>query len=129
MELILGSIVTRRKDALTWYVGLAAHVALSVAVAFIYGRVFDRWGGAGWRRGVVIGFAHAAVAGMLLWLIATPPLLPQVGDPALAEAGFLGISYGFRTALGGSGDRNGSITTRHARRPSGQAPTKEAPAW
>jgi hypothetical protein len=92
LELVIGSVLTRRGGTLTWYVGLVAHVLISMAMACLYGLALDRWGGAGAGRGLVLAVPHALAAGVVLWLAG--PLLPSVGDPALADPGFLAAEYG-----------------------------------
>lgn len=96
--LINGALLTQAVGPGTWFIGFVLHLLAGGVIAVGYAAVFERWGGAGWRRGAVLSLPHLLVAGLLLW--ALPWLHPAVPEhPALLEPRFMAAGYGVAAAL------------------------------
>lgn len=88
--------------------GLAVHLVMGVAFAFLYGAVFEALGRATWWLGLILGAGHGLVMLMLL-LPLLPGLHPRMAsettgpDPTrnLEPPGFMALNYGRRTPLVG----------------------------
>jgi len=93
LEMISGAMLTRTAGPLTWAIGCGIHLLAGGLFAVIYGRIFEAWGGAGWRRGMAVAVVHNLVAGTLLAMV--PAIQPGVPEhPLLPAPGFMAIQYG-----------------------------------
>lgn len=84
-----------------WFQGFIAVLLCGGVFALAYAWLFELLGPRGPRawRGVLIGFAHAAIGGALLAVV-TPALhAPMPDHPLLADPGFMAANYGSQTAL------------------------------
>lgn len=85
-EMMLGSMVTQRMNAPTWFLGLAMHLGVAVAFATAYAWIFERLGRSGWKPGLAIGAGHAVFSG--LTMLAMPLLHPMIPEPMPAPGAF-----------------------------------------
>ena len=87
--------------------GYLAHFVNGLVFSLVYAGIFAAVDEAGWLFGLVLGAAHAAVAGGGLVNVALPALHPRMGTPwtdaeeapLLEPPGFLLRNYGGATAV------------------------------
>jgi hypothetical protein len=87
--------------------GYALHFIGGLAFALVYYAGFVVLGRAGWKLGLVFGFAHALFAGTTLVNVLLPAMHPRMGTPSsgadsspLLEApGFMLLNYGRATPI------------------------------
>lgn len=92
IELLLGSLVTGRKDgAMTWFIGFGWHVINGGCFALLYSAIFNRT-----RRGGSAGFG--ALLGIGQWVVAgaVMPFIPVLRLPH----GFAWSTWGWLTFFG-----------------------------
>lgn len=83
-----GCLVLRRGGGAAEPVGWAFHLANGAALGLGYAEVFERTGGAGWRRGAALGVAHGVAAGAALPLLdAANPCVQEGRMPAFGPFG------------------------------------------
>lgn len=95
-EMFLGSLITGEVRSPSFALGYVVHIIAGGIAAILYAAIFKAWGGAGWLRGLILGAGHAVLMGFLLIVITSfHPMVPE----AMPAPGFLGIDYGWITAL------------------------------
>jgi hypothetical protein len=97
LEMMLGSLVTKRAEVFPWFAGLAIHLALSSMTGLLYGVLMERAGKRGTWVGMTIGTVHAAVFGMLLPAMAR--LHPLINGGQLPDPGLFAANMGALTVL------------------------------
>src|SRR5690606_8572200 len=63
LEMMTGALFTRSVGPVTWAIGSGVHLLAGGLFGMLYGRIFEAWGGAGWRRGMLVAVAHTLVSG------------------------------------------------------------------
>jgi len=102
---LLGTMFTANRDRAK-VIGIGIHLLIGWLFAFLYAAVFHAWGGAGWWRGGMIGFVHAAFL-LVVGLPALPGIHPRMASEQhgptakrqLEPPGPLALHYGVRTPL------------------------------
>jgi hypothetical protein len=88
-------------------VGHALHFTAGLIFALVYYAGFVVLGRAGWRLGLIFGFAHALFAGTTLVNVLLPAVHPRMGTPSsaadsaplLEPPGFMLLNYGRTTPM------------------------------
>lgn len=105
MPYLLGTMITPDRDRAKVY-GLLLHLAIGIALSYVYLVAFGLWGGATWWKGLVVGAVHGAfflTFGMTLLPSLHPRMATEMDGPStvrqLEPPGFLGLNYGGRTPV------------------------------
>jgi hypothetical protein len=101
---LLGTAVTEDRTRAK-VVGYALHFAAGLVFALAYYAGFVVLGRAGWKLGLIFGFAHALFSGTTLVNVLLPAVHPRMGTPSsaadssplLETPGFLLLNYGRTT--------------------------------
>jgi len=102
---LLGTMFTANRDRAK-VIGIGIHLLIGWLFAFLYAAAFHAWGAAGWWRGGLIGFVHAAFL-LVVGLPALPGIHPRMASEQsgprakrqLEPPGPLALHYGVQTPL------------------------------
>jgi hypothetical protein len=95
LEMILGSLVTKRIEVAPWFLGLAMHLGFAAIFGVLYGAVMERAQRRGMRIGIILAGAHAVASGLLLPLFAL--IHPLLKSGRIPQPGFFAANLGALT--------------------------------
>jgi hypothetical protein len=80
LELFLGSMVTSTLGFGPWALGLGIHLVIGAGFGVVYAALMETFERSGVRAGILIGAAHAFVAGMILPVLGAAHPLVRAGS-------------------------------------------------
>lgn len=105
LPFILGTMVTSDRNRAPLY-GFVLHVAVGLAMAFVYAAAFEAWERAEWWAGAIAGILHGLIV-LIVMMPVLPGLHPRMASEhhgpeptrALEPPGFMALHYGRHTPI------------------------------